>query len=356
MQKVLKYAMAGLVVLGVLLFITTYTVRYNESAVVMLFGRADEGSVKSEPGLYFRLPYPIQSVVKYDRRVQFVETVPETRQTADNRQVIVQAYMTWRVKDPLKFLRRYGEGPAGPDSVSHFNRAREALRGSLRAALAEVSRYRMSDLLSTSVEGSRLPQLEADILAFLRGEGAAAGSQLADLLEQSGVEPLTVGIAGLKLPESVSKTVIERVKATREAIAAEALNRGKSIAETTKARAEADANKILAFVEAQSAIIRARGDAEAAPFYERQRAIVDGRADSTLAVFLKMIEALREGYGQRTTVVMPLSAPGMGVFRLDVMKELEQGRIPAFMPSGTWDQPRGGPGAAPGAPSKGGAQ
>jgi membrane protease subunit HflC len=323
-QRALRFIVSGVVVLGVLAFLTTYTVRYTEAVVVTTFGRANESSVFTDPGLRLKWPYPVQSVIRYDRRIRLVETLPETRQTADNRQFILASYLTWRVKDPLKFFRSYGGGPSGPDSVFHFNAAESALRASLRSAMAEVSSFQSTDLLSTTLQSSRLPELEARIMTALRSAGGGTGG--VSLLEASGVEAISVGVYAIKLPEAVSRTVIEREKATREAIAADVLNRGKSQAETTRARAESDANKILAFAEAQAAIIRARGDEEAAPFYQMQQ----DNGDPSLAIFLKTLENLREFYSQRTTVIVPFSAPGMNVMSPDLLRSTPTGKVPAF--------------------------
>ena len=81
------------------------TVRFTERAVVTTFGKAGESSVKTEPGLGFKWPYPIQSVTKYDTRQRYSETRSEALATADNRQIIVQSFIVWEVKDPLKFFQ-----------------------------------------------------------------------------------------------------------------------------------------------------------------------------------------------------------------------------------------------------------
>ena len=50
--------------------------------------------------------------MKYDNRLRFLQARSQTQQTADNRQVIVEAYCTWRVDNPLKFFQSYGNAGA----------------------------------------------------------------------------------------------------------------------------------------------------------------------------------------------------------------------------------------------------
>ena len=93
MRSTFLLTMTGLIVLGFVLFMVTFSVRFTEAAVVTTFGKASETSVVNqdgdEAGLYFKWPYPVQSVTKYDRRVRILESRSETQLTADDRPIIV---------------------------------------------------------------------------------------------------------------------------------------------------------------------------------------------------------------------------------------------------------------------------
>jgi regulator of protease activity HflC (stomatin/prohibitin superfamily) len=66
-----KIILVGLVfVLALLAFACAFTVRFTETAVVTRFGQAGEDAVKREAGLYFKLPYPFESMTKYDTLVR----------------------------------------------------------------------------------------------------------------------------------------------------------------------------------------------------------------------------------------------------------------------------------------------
>ena len=120
------------IVAALVLFSTTYTVRFTEVAVLTTFGKAGEGSIKTEPGLKFKWFYPIQQVTKYDNRIRLVQGQSETQQTADDFQIVMEAFLTYRVTDPLAFFRNFSS--AGDRAVDHFARAEHVVLGALPAS------------------------------------------------------------------------------------------------------------------------------------------------------------------------------------------------------------------------------
>jgi len=299
-RSILTLVITAVIVLGFLTFMMTFTVRFNESAVVTTFDRASENSVQTEEGLKFRWPYPIQSVTVYDTRARLLQTQGETQQTADNRQIIVEAFLTWRVSDPLKFFQRFGG--AGSEERDHYRSAENTLRTLVRSAMAEVSGFRLSELF-TATGRSRLGDLEQRIMDRIQ-QADEAGFSVADY----GVEPLTVGISGVVLPEETTQQVFERMKATRERLAAEAESRGEALASTIRTEAQAAASRIEAFAELRAEQIRTQGDREAQEFYAQLN------ASPELAVFLEQLDFMRNFYSKRTTLVLPTSQPGMDLF------------------------------------------
>ncbi len=320
MQKALKYIVTALIVLAIVAFMTTYSVRFTESAVVTTFGNAD-GGARTEPGMGFRWPYPIQSVVKYDTRARFVEAVPQTAATKDERQVIVSAYISWRVSDPLKFYKLYGSGSR---PIEHLRKADDQLKGSLAAALASISEYRLDELLNAR-EGSKLAELESKMRAKLTSREAAGGAGLA--LQEGGIEMLSVGIFNIQMPESITQNVFDAMKAARTRIAADAVKKGEAEAEAIRAQADADARTIMDFVRQRAESIRSQGDREAAQYFAKMTEVPE------LAVFLKSLELMRDGIGRNTTIVWPFSAPGMGVMNPTTSFNPSTAALPKIFPN-----------------------
>jgi membrane protease subunit HflC len=303
-----------LVILAVLAgFLFTFTVRFTETAVVSRFGRADSASVHTEPGIKFKWPW-VDRVTKYDTRARFVELQQETQQTLDSKQVVVTAWVTWRVSDPLGFYQKYSN--YGDRAEEHFREAEAQITARMKSAMSALSTYRFDDLLSAS--GSKLPEVEAKILSQLRSPGGDA----ATALNASGIEAIGVGISAIKFPQAVSENVFARMRAARARLANETNTQGKSLADSLREKAKSDAERIRSFAERLARNIEAQGQAEAQKYYKLLG------ADSKLAVFLRQMEFMRTAYGRTATMVLPTSMPGMEWFRPDAPAMFEQGKLP----------------------------
>lgn len=319
MRLISIFVLVGLVVLAIAAFMFTYTVKFTEAAVVTTFGQADERSIVTEPGPGFRLPYPIQGVTKYDTRIRFMSTRQEAQQTADDRQVVVEAFATYRVVDPRVFFARFSN--AGERAEQHFERAEEILRSNLRSALGELSRYRMGDLFTSRGEGSRLPELEERVLRAVR----AGGTDGESLRDEYGIEVVSVGISSIVFPQEVTRAVFERMKAERQRLASDLESQGSSRADTIIAEAIAAAQTIEAFAEQRAAQVRALGEREAAEFLAQLNTNPD------LAVFLANVEFFRDSMTARqATLMFTNKMAGFELLDASRMQSRVPGEIPSF--------------------------
>ncbi|EWG10499.1 FtsH protease activity modulator HflK [Cytobacillus firmus] len=113
------YTIAGLiiaiVILSIVAFTTWYTVDESDQAVILTFGKVEEGI--TEPGLHFKLPWPVQSVEKlsketfslqfgYEEKDGEIKDFPdETKMiTGDENIVLADLVVQWKITDPEKFL------------------------------------------------------------------------------------------------------------------------------------------------------------------------------------------------------------------------------------------------------------
>ncbi|MEZ6241791.1 MAG: SPFH domain-containing protein [Phycisphaerales bacterium] len=311
MKKLITLILAAAFVLAILSFTITYTVRFNETAVVTTFGKAGEHSIKNEPGLYFKWFYPIQRVTKYDKRLRVVETRSETQLTRDEFQIIVESFITYRVTDPLVFYQRFGN--AGERAEDHYARAEDIIRDRLRSALGEVSKFSMGELFTPERGASRLPALEDQILAQVSGDGG---------LSEYGITALNVGISRVRLPETTTDAVIKRMGANRDKLSKELEAEGQAQVRNIVSKAESDADRIREFTNRRAQEIIARGDIEAVPYLQAQS------ANQELAVFLQQIQLLREAMAKRMTLILSTDDFGINIFSPGVMQDLSSGRLP----------------------------
>lgn len=321
MKRFSLILMILLFLFAILSFSVFYTVRFTETAVKTTFGKASENSIITEPGLQFKLPYPFQSVTKYDNRTRIVQARSETQQTADDFQIIVEAYLTYRVSDPLKFFRSFSY--AGDRAIDHFVKAEDdVLRDVLRSSLGETSRYAITDLFTPSGAESKLPELEARVFGLLTvgGEGGTP-------LTEYGIEVTSVGVDRIILPEDTTDAVITRMGANRDRLAERYESEGRSQARAIESEARANADKIRAFAQNLAMEIRAKGEAGAAPHLAAQN------SNPELAVFIQNIRLMREAMAKKFTLVFSTSDYGMQLFDPDAVNG-NNGEIPSPRRSG----------------------
>jgi modulator of FtsH protease HflC len=299
----------------ILLFSASFTVRFTETAVKTRFGKASEHSIITEPGFKWKLPYPFESVTKYDTRTRIVQTRSETVQTADDFQIIIESYLSYKVSDPLKFFRSFSN--AGDRAIDHFKKAEDdVLRDLLRSALGETSKYKMSDLFASQEGASVIPQLENQVFDLL-----VSGGNGGKPLEDYGILITTVGIDRIVLPEETTAAVINRMGANRDRLAERYESEGRSQARAIEAEAKSNADRIRAFARRRADEILAKGESEAAPYLAQQNINPD------LAVFIQNIKLMREAMAKKFTLIFSTSDYGMQLFDPDVLKQ-SNGEIP----------------------------
>ena len=79
-----------------------FTVDETEVAIVTTFGEFKQSN--TSPGLKMKTPF-IDSVTKFDKRLQRVDVPPEALLTSDKKRLSVDAYARYRFINPLVFFK-----------------------------------------------------------------------------------------------------------------------------------------------------------------------------------------------------------------------------------------------------------
>ena len=104
MNRILAALIAGFIAL-MLLSSTVFVVDQRQYAIVFALGEVKE--VISEPGLHFKLPPPFQNVLFLDKRILTLDTPePERFITAEKKNILVDAFVKWRIADPQLYFRQ----------------------------------------------------------------------------------------------------------------------------------------------------------------------------------------------------------------------------------------------------------
>lgn len=283
----ITYITAGVLVLifGCMLF--TFQVRQTEWAVVTTFGKFS-ASIK-EPGLKGRLPWPIQKVYEFDNRLQVLEDKLDQTITRDQVNLLISVYTCWRIDDPRVFLESFS---------GDMLKAQQTLEPLIRNAKSSViGQHAFGDLISTNAADLKFDLVEKEILAAVRAQAR----------NTYGIEVRELGIKRLDLPQSISTTVFERMKAERQRLVAKYQTEGEREARIIRANADGLANEILANARAEAIRITGEAEKEAAGHYAQFE------KNPELAVFLFQLKALEASLKEKTSLILDQQTPPLNM-------------------------------------------
>ncbi|MCL6486543.1 MAG: protease modulator HflC [Janthinobacterium lividum] len=241
MNRIVAALIAGFIAI-MLLSSTVFVVDQRKYAIVFALGEVKDEI--SEPGLYFKLPPPFQNVIYLDKRILTLDTPePERFITAEKKNILVDAYVKWRIVNPKKYFRSFG----GDES-----RARNRMSQIVKAALNdEITKRTVREVIS-SERGKVMQAIKAKVAA----EAEAIGVGIVD-----------VRLKRVDYVEQINNSVYERMKSERVRVANELRSTGS--ADSEKIRADADKQRTVILAEAyrEAEKIRGEGDAKASQIY-----------------------------------------------------------------------------------------
>ena len=229
-----------LVGLGVLAALSVFTVDQREVAILLQFGKVERTEL--QPGLHFKVPL-VQNVMKFDLRIQTLDSDPQSYLTLEKKNVIVDSFVKWRIADVRRFYTS-----AGGSIRQANNRLGEVILKRLRDEFGKRS-------IQQVVSGQR-----AEIMDELR---VAAKDQADEL----GLEIVDVRIKRVDLPADVSQSVYNRMRAERQEVAKRFRSEGEEQARNLRASANKDREVIIAEADRKAQITRGAGDARATGIY-----------------------------------------------------------------------------------------
>lgn len=233
---------AGIVVAAALVlgYFSVFMVDETEKALKFRLGEIQRADY--EPGLHFKLPF-VNNVRTFDARVQTLDSDPERYLTGELKNVIVDAFVKWRIEDVREYYTTVGGDPMRANS-----RLNENIKDSLRS---EFGRRTIQEVVSG--ERGQIMQILSE-----QANNYAAGL---------GIEVLDVRIKRVDLPESVSESVFQRMVAARERVARDIRASGDEAAERIRADADRQRTVIVAEARRDGEELRGEGDAEATQIF-----------------------------------------------------------------------------------------
>lgn len=283
-KKKISKKLVGGISLALVLFIATlvvYKVDTTEYAVVTQFG--NPVSVDTTPGLKVKLPDPIQSVQRLDKRIQVYQTTAIELLTLDKKSVSLDYYGTWKIVDPVLYLKTV------QTQVGAESRLLDVFSSSLGV---QLGKYNLEQLVNTAPEKLQLSQLVEDAVTYAKERATSYGIEVVD-----------AQIRVLNFPEANKQSVYDRMSAEREQMAQKYRAEGSEQASKIRSDAEKEQKLILAEAYKQAQQIKGEGDSEAIRIYGKAF-----QRDPKFYEFIRTLETYEKTIDGNTTLILPSTA------------------------------------------------
>ena len=234
MKKRFVILLSFIVVLTVLAYNSLFFVEQRVQSLILQFGEPIR--VIKEPGLNFKIPLA-QNIVKFDKRILLFDNSAEEIIAADKKRLIVDAFVRYKIIDPLKFYQTVRF------EAALNNRLGSVVNNSLRAVLGKVP------LEAVISDRRELLMQEVSELVSVRAT-------------QFGISIEEVRIKKADLPSENSEAIYRRMQTERQQEAAQIRAVGNEKARFITAESEKQKTVLLAEAQRDSDILRGQGDAE----------------------------------------------------------------------------------------------
>lgn len=222
-------------------WLSIFKVDQWEQAIVFRFREINRSD--SEPGLHFMWPI-MDTVKKFELRILNFDQEPQRFLTIEKKDVIVDYYVKWRISDVRSFYTATRGGDVDYANGLLGQRINRALRDEFgKRSVQQV------------VAGERGEILDIVTTATLQLE------------KETGISVVDVRTKRIDLPEEVSTSVYDRMRAERLRVAKDFRARGEEAAERIQATADRERQVILANAYRDAETIRGEGDAQATEIY-----------------------------------------------------------------------------------------
>lgn len=236
-----------LIVVIAIFLMSLFVIPEGERGIVTRFGRLikDNNEITRiyEPGLHFKMPM-FDRVNVLDARIQTMDDQSDRFVTSEKKDVIIDSYVKWKIKDFGQFYLATGGGNILTAESLLQRRVSDGLR-------AEIGSKTVKEIVSEKRE-----QVMATVLLDSQ-EGTG------DL----GIEVIDLRIKKINLPEEISESIYRRMRAEREAVARKLRSQGREKAEVIRAQSELEVATIIAEADKTAQITRGDADAKVAKLY-----------------------------------------------------------------------------------------
>ncbi len=273
MSQTKLLALLGIVLLVIATISSAfYAVDEREKVIVVRFGQILRH--EENPGLRFKTPF-LDDARFFDSRILTLDADPQPFLTKEKKYVLVDSFVKWRILDARQFYLSVG----GQESEAR-RRLEQIVNSGLRdefgkrtvISVISTERHKIMEILTSNTDREA---------------------------RKFGIAVIDVRLQRVDLPDEVSQSVYQRMKAERSRIANELRAQGEERAETIRAGAERQREVLLADAYRQSERMRGEGDARATAIY----AAAFNQAPEFYA-FYRSLNAYKESFKKKDDVLI----------------------------------------------------
>jgi modulator of FtsH protease HflC len=244
MRRATAFVLIGAVIVALIVAMSVYTIDQRKAAIKFQLGEVI--AVQTDPGLYFLVPL-LQNVRLFDTRIQTLEARdPERFLTSENRNVLVDSFVKWRIVDVRQFYVSVAQ--RGDAIMAAEARISQTVNDALRA---EFAKRTVHDVVS--------------------GERDQIMRTVAEKVDQDvrriGVAVVDVRLKRVDFVPEISSDVFRRMESERKRVANELRATGQAEGEKIKADADRQRQVIVAEAYRDAQKAKGEGDAQASRIY-----------------------------------------------------------------------------------------
>lgn len=300
-------------------YFSIFILSEHEQAIITQFGEPKGDTVKTA-GIHFKVPF-IQKIRRFEKRVLNWDGNPKMINTKDQKYIMVDTTVRWKIIDPLKFMQ----------TLQDINTARtrmdDILDGETRKIissnnLAEVVRN-TNNIINKNESSKESINNETRIEKIEKGRNALSRLILesaALTLKNMGIELVDIQLKGVSYEDSVEKKVYERMISERRKIVEEIRSIGFGEKAKIEGKISEDMQKIKseAYKEAQK--IHGEAKAKAIDIYGKAL-----KKSPSFFSFIRQLEAYEKSINENTRLIFSTDSKffkqlGEGVKRRRVRK------------------------------------
>lgn len=265
----LNIIIVAVLILIFVLFNSLFVITEGNVGIVTRFGRvtrASDASLNiSHPGLHFKVPF-IDKIRVLDVRVQTLSANADRFVTTEKKDLIIDSYVKWRIKDPTTYFLT----TAGGNKMQAEELLRRRITNSLRSQIGKLTIHEIvSGQSKDVVENEFDSSSEASIIRQSKRDEVmqTALKDIGESAVELGIEIVDVRIKQINLPPEVSNSIYQRMRAERDAVAKLHRSQGRMEAEAIRANADREVIVKIAEAERNARKLKGEGDAEATRIY-----------------------------------------------------------------------------------------